>query len=202
LALKEAVGGVERLRGRFELPVNPGELHLSRTHPVVEALATHVLDTALDPQSKAIARRSGVIRTSQVSKRTTLLLLRARYHLVTRRGDEERPQLAEDCLLAAFAGSPQAPEWLDPAAAEKLLAAQPEGNIGPDQATDALRKILDGFDLLLPQLEALAVRHGSEVLEAHQRVRRAAALKGVTHRVEPQLPPDVLGVYVYLPRVG
>ena len=30
-------------------------------------------------------------------------------------------------------------------------------------------------------------------------VRPAARLKGVRYRVEPQRPPDVLGLYVYLP---
>jgi hypothetical protein len=30
-------------------------------------------------------------------------------------------------------------------------------------------------------------------------VRQAAHMRGVSYRVEPQLPPDVLGIYVYLP---
>jgi hypothetical protein len=31
-------------------------------------------------------------------------------------------------------------------------------------------------------------------------VRVASQAKGVSHRVEPQLPPDVLGIFVYLPK--
>jgi hypothetical protein len=38
------------------------------------------------------------------------------------------------------------------------------------------------------------------LLEQHRRVRTAARMQGVSQHVEPQLPPDVLGVYVYLPR--
>ncbi|MCH8961692.1 MAG: DEAD/DEAH box helicase, partial [Bacteroidetes bacterium] len=47
-ALRDAVGGVGKLKARFVLPVQEGEVFLSRTHPVVEGLATYVMDTALD----------------------------------------------------------------------------------------------------------------------------------------------------------
>ena len=42
------------------------------------------MDTALDPLSDAqlVARRCGVIRTSRVERRTTLLLVRLRYHII------------------------------------------------------------------------------------------------------------------------
>jgi hypothetical protein len=54
----------------------------------VEALANHVLNAALDPVLTGPARRCGVIRTAAVARRTTLLLLRHRLHIVTRVGDE------------------------------------------------------------------------------------------------------------------
>ncbi|NVM23238.1 MAG: hypothetical protein HWN68_15820 [Desulfobacterales bacterium] len=38
-----------------------------------------------------------------------------------------------------------------------------------------------------------------ELLQAHRRVRTAARLRGLRYKVEPHLPPDVLGIYVYLP---
>jgi hypothetical protein len=36
-------------------------------------------------------------------------------------------------------------------------------------------------------------------LEAHRRVRKAVRMTGVTQEIEPKLPADILGVYVYLP---
>ena len=42
---------------------------------------------------------------------------------------------------------------------------------------------------------------GEELLEALQGVRRASKIWNVRYRVEPQLLPDVLGIYVYLPKV-
>jgi len=99
-----------------------------------------------------------------------------------------------------FTGSPQNAEWLDSQIAEELLRAEPEANIQPDQATHFLRQVLDGFDALRPHLDAVARQRGDELLDAHRRVRIAARETNVSHRVEPQLPCDVLGVYVYLPK--
>jgi hypothetical protein len=167
----------------------------------VERLANHVLNAALDPLLEGVARRCGVIRTSRVTRRTTVLLVRLRFHIVTKQGEQERPLLAEDCQVLAFAGSPQNAEWLQPDKAEALLQAEPEANVAPDQAAHFLRLLLDGFDALRPHLEHSARERGAELLESHRRVRIASRAKGVSNRVEPQLPPDVLGIYIYLPKV-
>lgn len=198
-ALQEAIGGYEQFQARFELPVQDKQLYLSRTHPVVEGLATYVMDSALDTLGNGIAKRCGVIRTRQVERRTTLLLMRFRYHILTKRGEVEHPLLAEDCQLLVFSGSPQNAEWLDSAMAEELLQARSDANIGADQARDFLQKVIDNFDHLRPHLEQVAKSRGQELLDAHRRVRTAARMKGVSYRVEPQLPPDVLGIFIYLP---
>lgn len=198
-ALQEAIGGYEQFQARFELPVQDSQLYLSRTHPVVEGLATYVMDSALDALGNGVAKRCGVIRTRQVERRTTLLLMRFRYHILTKRGDMEHPLLAEDCQLLVFAGSPQNAEWLDSAMAEELLQARSDANIGADQARDFLQKVIDHFDHLRPHLERVAESRGQELLDAHRRVRTAARMKGVSYRVEPQFPPDVLGIFIYLP---
>jgi hypothetical protein len=184
---------------RFEPPTKSGELLLTRTHPIVEGLAGYILDTALDPKTESIARRCGVIRTRQVSRRTTALVLRLRYHIITRRGEEEQALLAEDSLPAAFMGPPNNPEWLNREAAEELLRATPAANINPDQAADFIRKVNQDYPTLEPYLRELAKKRGDELLEAHMRVRAAARLQGVRYRVEAPAAPDVLGVFVCLP---
>ncbi len=192
-----------RFKARFELPVQEGTLYLSRTHPLVEGLAGYVMDVALDPllSKGSAACRCGVIRTSRVLRRTTLLLVRLRFHIVAQHGAEEQQLLAEDCQVLAFAGPAQNAEWLsDSQAIEGLLQAPSEGNIYPEQAEEFLRKVLDQFELLRPHLEQVARERGEELLNAHRRVRAAAQIRGVRYRVEPQLPVDVLGVYMYLPK--
>jgi hypothetical protein len=137
-----------------------------------------------------------------VTRRTTVLLLRARYHIITIREKAEYPLLAEECLTLGFAGSPENPEWLEKEAIEKLLTVQPDGNITTEQTSDFVGKVLQGMESLQPRLTDVIHNHGKELLEAHQRVREAARIMGIRYRVEPQLPPDVLGVYVYLPKWG
>lgn len=196
----------EAFEARFEPPIGEKQMNLVRTHPLVERLSNYVLETALDPlvngsQRKAIARRCGVIRTAGVDRRMTLLLIRYRYHIITIQNGVETPLLAEDCQLLAFAGSPQNAEWLDDAVADKLAGMLPDANIDPDQASGFIAKVEEGFSTLEPHLEESARQRGEELLDAHQRVRRASKVRNVQYRVEPQLPPDVIGIYVYLPSV-
>jgi len=198
-ALRDAMGSPDIFRARFQLPVKEGEELLGRTHPWVSGLAGHVMDTALDPLTDGVARRAGAIRTRAVARRTTLLLLRLRFHIHTRRGDTEQRLLAEDCRLLAFTGAPDSAEWLESDAAEALLSATPDANINPDQARDFIRRVVDGFSHLQPRLEAEAGQRAERILDAHTRVRQATRDRGVQHRVEPILPADVLGIYVLLP---
>jgi hypothetical protein len=158
------------------------------------------METALDPLGREpIARRCGVTRTTQVDRRTTALLVRFRYHIVAKREEKEIPLLAEDCRLMAFAGTPQKPEWLDEEKVESLLTLRPGGNIQPEQARDFASRVTEDFGAITPYLEKEAYRRGDDLLNAHHRVRRAARLRNVQHTVVPQLPADVLGIYIYLP---
>jgi len=193
-----------KFRFRFNQPVQEDEHYLQRTHPFVETLANHVLETALDPLSGdavryPAARRCGAIRTKAVDNRTTLLLVRFRYHIIQTQNNVEKPLLAEDCRLLAFSGSPQSAVWLEENEAEKLLLAQPDGNIAADQAAEFVGRVIDGFELLRSHLDQAAMQRGEELLEAHQRVRLATRTRNVRYRVEPQLPPDILGIYIFLP---
>jgi hypothetical protein len=72
-------------------------------------------------------------------------------------------------------------------------------HVPPDVARPQLARILDDFDALRDRLNHLARLRGEEILEAHKRVRKAMRVTGVNQRIEPKLPVDVLGVYVYLP---
>lgn len=204
-ALRDRLGNRDTIKARFELPVEGGTIYLSRTHPVVESLAGYVMDTALDPESESIARRCGVIRTRSVQRRTTLLLVRFRYHIITHRPDQPpQPLLAEDCQVVGFTGSPQNAQWLPADTAEALLNAQPDENVNPDQARDFITKVVEGHDHIKGYLDELAEARGKEILDAHRRVRQATGVRArdVRHEIEPKLPPDVLGIYVYLPGVG
>jgi hypothetical protein len=201
-AARELIGDpAAEIRARFELPAPEGVRYLNRTNQLVEGLASYVMDTALDPLGQGIGRRCGVIRTSSVPRRTTLVLVRFRYHILTTSADgTESAMMAEDAQIVAFEGSPQNAAWLDAATAASLPDAQPEANVAPEQAAEFIRKVVEGYEHLRPHLDDVAQTRGQELLESHRRVRQASRQRGVRQRVEPVLPPDVLGIYIYLPK--
>jgi len=198
-AVREALGGAASLQVAFE-PVSAKEVTLlHRTHTLVEGLATYVLNSALDPLLGGIARRAGVMRSKAVQKRTVLMLLRLRFHIVTITRDGERHLLAEDATLTAFTGDPTSPQWLPEADAEKLITLKPDANVPPDIAIQQLEGVTAHLANLAPALNASARARGQQLLEAHRRVRSAAGAKG-SYRIDHS-PPDVLGIYIFLPVV-
>lgn len=201
--LRQALGRDEPFVGRFDLPLKVGELYLGRTSPVVEGLATWTLDQALDPiarDGRAVASRCGVISTSAVNARTTLLVIRLRYHLRIGTADGETI-LAEEIVPLACTGAPEAPTWLAPDTAEQLIAARPERNLMPTAIDQQLALLLPALPKLQIALEAIAEERASLQLTAHERVRGAARARGRVS-IAPVLPVDLLGAYILLPRLG
>lgn len=200
-ALRDLLPCGDTFTARLSLPVTEKEIYLNRTHPIVEGLASHIMETALDTQLVGVARRSGVMSTSMVSRRTTVLLVRFRFHIIKTKGVKQN-LLAEDCQVIGFIGAPEDAQWLSSEEVEKLLTARPDSNTPPDIARHHLKRILDGFGAIVPKIEEIADIRGKELLDAHRRVRQAVQLKGTDVRVEPQLPADILGVYLYMPFQG
>ncbi|GAA2453716.1 helicase-related protein [Streptomyces macrosporus] len=184
-----------------------GEAALTRTDPVVAAVARFVLDAALDdggkiPAWQRPARRCGVIRTKAVERRTTLLLVRHRFQLSlpTRTGSEPRRQLAEDARVVAFRGTADAPEWLPEDEALALLEARAAQNTDPKFATERITEILAALPgVLMPELRRRSEELGRTLEASHRRVRTASRARLQGLKVIPQGDPDVLGVYHYLP---
>ena len=111
-AALDGIGLAKSFAACFRGTPPAGAILLSRTHPVVEGLARYVLETALDPvhaASTQVARRASVIRSRDVSTRTTLLLLRLRCH-IEGKDTKGRPRelLAEDQVSSDLPGRPNA----------------------------------------------------------------------------------------------
>ncbi|MGA5567158.1 DEAD/DEAH box helicase [Streptomyces pseudogriseolus] len=181
--------------------IGRGEAALVRTDPAIGAIASYVLDSALD--AKALgprpARRCGVVTTDAVSVRTTLLLVRYRFHLTLPSRTGERQVVAEDARLLAYEGLPQRARWLDDDAATALLGARATANTHELAARNAITRALDGLPGLADHLTEYGTRLAAELDASHRRVRKAneEIVRGL--KVVPQEPADVLGVYVYLP---
>ncbi|WP_129305433.1 DEAD/DEAH box helicase [Streptomyces sp. L2] len=178
-----------------------GEAALVRTDPAIGAVASYVLDSALDVNALGPrpARRCGVVTTDAVTTLTTLLLVRYRFHLTLPSRTGERQLVAEDARLLAYEGLPARARWLDDDSATALLAARATANTHELAARRAISRALDGLPGLADHLTEYGTRLAAELDASHRRVRKAneEIVRGL--KVVPQEPADVLGVYVYVP---
>ena len=180
---------------------------IARTDPTVKATAAYVLEGALDPAalpghvSDYLAKRAGVFRSEAAKALTTVLLLRERIHLTLPSRTGENTHVVEHAEVVAYTGTADNPTWLAPDEIDALLT-QPASAAGADGiARDTLQRAADDLASLTEALNGFAQSTAEELRESHRRVRAAAGagLRGLA--VQPVLPPDVLGVYVYLPKV-
>ncbi|MFE7813133.1 helicase-related protein [Streptomyces sp. NPDC057433] len=181
-----------------------GEAALVRTDPVVGALASHVLNAALDTQADGArpARRCGVVTTDAVTTRTTLLLVRYRFHLTLPSRNGEKQVVAEDARLLAFEGAPRNAVWLPQERAVELLEARATENTAAASGERTMTRILDQLGDVTPYLESYGDELATELDASHRRVRAASGeiVRGLS--VTAQKPADILGAYVYLPAIA
>lgn len=189
---------------RTTAAVARGEAALVRTDPVVGVLAGHVLNAALDDQADGPrpARRCGVIRSTRVDIRTTLLLVRYRFQLALPSRTGTRQLIAEDARLLAFRGAPGDARWLPSEETVTLLDLTADENTDPTFAERTMNRVLDALPAVGPHLATYGNELAAELLASHRRVRSASGeiVRGVN--VNAQGQPDVLGAYVYLPVSG
>jgi superfamily II DNA or RNA helicase len=183
----------------FALPIHDGATYVPRTHPLVEALAGYVLDTAIAEPEKSLARRCAAIRTRAVTYRTVLLLLRGRYLLEEAREGRGFPMLAEECFLSGFEDAPNERRLLADEETRRLAQAEPSANLQPGEAVHHLSQILGQKNDFQALLDQVAQTRAEATLDAHRRVRAAARLTGVRYRIAATPELDLLGVYLLLP---
>ncbi|MEB3288923.1 MAG: helicase-related protein [Leptolyngbya sp.] len=193
--VKPILGDKPRLL-TFTTPPPEGVEYVGRNHPLVEGLARYVLEDALENGQNPVAARCGFTVTTAVEKRTTLLMLRLRHLLASTKGQD---LLAEECLVAGFTGPPSAPLWLAPEAAAQLLQqAEPTGDVPLAMKRMEIEELLGRLDGLQEELNDLAQQRANALLQSHRRVR--SITKEGQIRVKPQLPMDILGVFVLQPQ--
>ena len=199
--VKESCRLQERSSVCFQLPAPDKAIYLSRTHPQVEALAELVLNAALEQDPNySIASRCGVFRTKTVHQRTVLLLIRFRLQLKEFILGREVTGMAEDAQILAYHSDHSNPEWLPEDELQRLLDSSPSGNVLPQLATAQLQRVLTSLPQLQGRLDDLAKQRAALLMEDHSRVRRAVNFKGSRRlEIRPELPADILGLYVYLP---
>lgn len=187
--------GTEPRMITFSTPASEGVEYVGRNHPLVEGLARYLLEETLVNRQDPIAARCGFTITDAVAQRTTILLLRSRYLLSSPRVET---LLAEECFVAGFTGPPSNPLWLEENAAQRLLQqAEPVDDIAPALKRIEMETLINRLDDLEAELAAIAQGRSQSLAQSHRRVR--SITKEGQIRVKPQLPMDVLGLFVLQP---
>ncbi|SJM93636.1 DNA/RNA helicase, superfamily II (fragment) [Crenothrix polyspora] len=180
----------------FQSPTPEGYYYLGRNHRFVEQLCQLIMANTLARVDKKAAR-AAVIRTRQVSTKTTLMLFRCRNVIEqVKRGYQI---VAEEMLLWGWRGIPQQKEFLDHAVAKQLLN---DACAASELSPQARASFLDNELKLLAQLDAefqqIAEQQSTHLVEAHQRFSTLMD-KQQFQVVYPVLPMDLLGIYILLP---
>lgn len=173
---------------------------------LAETLLERSLSEDADSSSLSVLGRVGCWVSAAVSARTTVALLRLRHRLVVRRARRERTLLVEEATGLAWAGTSAAP--LAGPDALDLLMAPPAGDVPAHvrerECAKALAWVRDRGD----DLHRFAGERAAALLADHVRVRAAVSREeaaepdGRREQVEALPRPDVIGVFVLLPKVG
>ena len=184
---------------RVSLPVSDGQVHLTRTHPLVEALAARVLDAAMSPSEQATVKRSGSTSTASVNAPTVAMLVRHRVLLTETEGNEVNPSLVEHCEFLAVDGLGSAPNWFVDSEVEELLDANELLPLAGDTGKALLQDAIANFDTVQSRLDERSDSIAAELLADHNRVREASKRTGVRFKADTASTADVIGMYALLP---
>ena len=192
----------------FAYPAAPGCRPVQRSHPLVAVLAETLLGRTLadgdgdgdgaagDP---AVLGRAGCWISAGVRARATVVLLRLRHQLQSRRHGRE-PLLVEEATALAWT-APRTTAPVTGPEALALLALTPAGDPPRHVREREVARALAALGERAADIGAFSAARASALLDDHLRVRDASRATGRT-AVEALPHPDVIGVYVLLPRVA
>ncbi len=202
----EAEGLTGTLLVDFVWPPSPRCRSVQRSHPLVSVLAETLLartlasaTTEADP-TQGVLGRVGCWVSDAVTSLTTVALVRCRHTLTSQKGRRVSTLLVEEATGLAWAGASGA-LVAEGEAALALLTPPPVGD-PPDHVRGRLvAQALEQVRGRVADLDAFAGRRAQGLLQDHERVRESARAAGA-NSVTALLPPDVIALYVLLPRVG
>ena len=189
----------------FAYPAAPGCRPVQRSHPLVAVLAETLLGRTLSTDEgdaaagdPSVLGRVGCWISEGVRARVTVVLLRLRHQLLSRRRGRE-PLMVEEATALAWA-APRTAEPISGAEALAVLALPPADDPPRHVREREVARALAALPERATDIEAFLSERASVLLDDHVRVRASRAAGSNSVQAVPR--PDVVGVYVLLPKVA
>jgi superfamily II DNA or RNA helicase len=196
--LREALGTKSDYRVSFHSPTPDGYRYIGRNHKFTEQLCQYLLSLAFEQKADFDqVARAAVIQTSSVTTQTTIIQFRVRN--VIKEVQSKVENISEEMYLWGFEGLSKGGDILDYASCKKLLfEAESAQNLSRERQIDTFNHQMSLFQGRLDEFVAIAEERSVQLVEAHGRFKKLVGGKRY-EAVHPILPPDILGVYVFLP---
>lgn len=197
--IKETLGSKNAYSISFHSPTPEGFIYIGRNHKFTEQLCQFLLSLAFEPKADfdQVARAS-VIETDKVTIQTTIIQFRVRN--VIKEVKSKVENISEEMYLWGFEGNAIDGKTLDYQTCKTLLfEAESSQNLSSERQQDVFENQMVFFQNKINQFTDLAEERAVKLVEAHGRFKALVGGKRY-EAVHPILPPDILGVYVFLPK--
>jgi len=181
----------------FETPTPSGYKYIARNHPITDNLCQLLIAESMDTQSQYSVSRASVIKTNAVKERTTVLLFRIRN--VIESLASKKQLVAEELMLWGYRKLPTDEDWIDEETCMNLLQEIATKDIADVEKRDYINDALDDIKDNKELMDNFGRRQAEKLIEAHERFRKAVTKKKHFQVVEPVLPMDIMGIYIFLP---
>ena len=195
-------GSVNIVKISFASPTPRGYTYIGRNHVFVEDLSRRVVNESINGGEMA-ACRAMVLETADVTKRTTILLMRVR-SVIKDKKNTNRQLVGEEMIFIGYKGNVENHDFLTQEECKTLfLAATASGNvdaISQKQIFDRAIEWINDEATLRKHTDEIAMERAEHLVNAFSQYR--TYLTAAEYQVvEPVLPMDVIAAYVFIPKI-
>jgi superfamily II DNA or RNA helicase len=183
----------------FASPTPKGYTYIGRNHKFTEMLCQFLIALSFEPKPNygKIARVCE-IQTDSVLTKTVLVMFRVRN--VIKEVNALRESIAEEMYLWGYQSIAGNIEVLDFATAKNLLIQSKSlSNLSIDRQQNNIAEELQRFAAMKPHFMDLANLRADQLVAAHARFKELVGGRRY-EKATPVLPPDVMGVYLLMPK--
>jgi hypothetical protein len=197
--IRRFFGKEQQVKISFTSPTPKGYKYIGRNHSFVEQLCHFLLSIAFEPHPEyGKMARVCEIQTESVASRTALIMFRVRN--VIKEVAAHRESVAEEMYLWGYrsnAGNMETIEYRE--AKNLLMEAKALSNLSIERQVQDIQEELKRFETMKSQFIELANKRADNLVEAHGRFKDLIGGRRY-EKATPVLPPDVMGVYILMPK--